>query len=126
MNAIQNSAMKDLPWEVKKEEAMKVIRQAAHNRIMQARKENKEASKEPLTLEELATAANQLRDTMDNQTKPDWITDEQWKINPNVYHWEQQKRGAESQAQLPPATTQEALDQFTRLKSEKNWKQGNN
>ena len=124
MHSIQNSALKDRPWEVKKEEAMRVIRQAAHNRIMQARKENKEASTEPLTLEELATAANQLRDTIDNQTKPDWITDEQWKINPNVYHWEQQRRGAESIARSKPATTQEKLDQITRLKSEKNWKQG--
>ena len=124
MHSIQNSALKDRPWEVKKEEAMRVIRQAAHNRIMQARKENKEASTEPLTLEELATAANQLRDTIDNQTKPDWITDEQWKINPNVYHWEQQKRGAESIARSKPATTQEKLDQLTRLRNEKNWKQG--
>jgi hypothetical protein len=62
--------------------------------------------------------------TMSNQTKPDWITDEQWKVNPNVYHWEQQRRGAESQAQLPPVTPQEALAQTIRLRNEKNWKQG--
>lgn len=59
----------------------------------------------------------------ENQTKPVWITDEQWKINPNVYHWEQERRGAESIARSKPATTQEKLEQITRLRNEKNWKQ---
>ena len=56
------------------------------------------------------------------QVKPDWITDEQWKANPNIYHWEQEKKGAESQAKLPPVTPEEALAQTIRLRNEKNWK----
>lgn len=60
---------------------------------------------------------------MDNQTKPDWITEEQWKAVPNVQWWEDCKKRAESIARSKPATTQQKFDQITRLRNEKNWKQ---
>ncbi len=61
---------------------------------------------------------------MEPQEKPDWITDEQWKMNPNVYHWEQSKKAILSQAQLPPVTPEEALAQTIRLRNSKNWNDG--
>lgn len=61
---------------------------------------------------------------METQVKPDWITDKQWKAVPSIGWWEDRKKGAESQAQLKPVTAQEAIDQCTRLRNEKNWNQG--
>lgn len=55
---------------------------------------------------------------METQIKPDWITDEQWEANPNVYHWEQNKACAEYIAQQKPVTQQEAAEQFERLMNE--------
>lgn len=60
---------------------------------------------------------------MEAQEKPDWITDQQWAANPNIYHWEQQKKGMESLEQSKPVTAQEASAQFTRLRNSKNWSQ---
>jgi len=65
--------------------------------------------------------AKQLQNT---QQKPDWITDEQWKAVPSISWWEDQKQGAEYIKQSKPRTIQEVQDQFSRLRKEKNWKQG--
>lgn len=49
---------------------------------------------------------------MNKQTKPDWITDEQWKANPNVYHWERSRAAMQSVKQLqeqPPQTHDEVV-----------------
>jgi len=61
---------------------------------------------------------------MEKQQKPDWITDEQWKAVPSISWWEDRKQGAEYIKQSKPRTTQEVQAQFSRLRSEKNWKQG--
>lgn len=58
---------------------------------------------------------------MEEQKKPDWITDEQWKANPNVGWWEKCKSRKEYIAQQKPVTQQEASEQFERLRNEKNW-----
>ncbi len=60
---------------------------------------------------------------MEHEMKPDWITDEQWKAVPSISWWEDQKQGAEYIKQSKPRTTQEVQAQFSRLRSEKNWKQ---
>lgn len=65
--------------------------------------------------------AKQLQNT---QQKPDWITDEQWKAVPSISWWEDRKQGAEYIKQSKPLTTQEVKDQFSRLRNERNWKQG--
>jgi hypothetical protein len=44
---------------------------------------------------------------MDNQQKPDWITDEQWKAVPSISWWEDQKKGEEYIKQSNPRTTHE-------------------
>lgn len=56
--------------------------------------------------------------------KPEWITERQWEAVPSVNHWLNQKKGMESYAQSKPATPTEAIAQLERLRSEKNWKQG--
>lgn len=61
---------------------------------------------------------------MEKQVKPDWITDEQWKAVPSIGWWEDRKQGAEYIKQSKPRTTQEVQAQFSRLRSEKSWKQG--
>lgn len=61
---------------------------------------------------------------METQTKPDWITEEQWKAVPSIGWWENNRKGAEHIAQSKPPTMEEALAQFSRLRNEKNWKQG--
>ena len=53
--------------------------------------------------------------------KPDWITAEQWKAVPSISWWEDQKQGAEFIKQSKPRTIQEVQDQFSRLRSERNW-----
>ena len=48
----------------------------------------------------------------ENQTKPDWITDEQWKANPNVHHWARLRatmQSVEQSRQSPPQTPEEFL-----------------
>ena len=60
----------------------------------------------------------------EEQTKPDWITDEQWKAVPSISWWEDRKPGAEYIKQSKTPTIQEAQAQFSRLRSEKNWNQG--
>ena len=37
---------------------------------------------------------------MEKQAKPEWITDEQWEANPNIYHWEQSREAMKSLKQL--------------------------
>jgi hypothetical protein len=61
---------------------------------------------------------------MEKEQKPDWITDEQWKIKPLVAWWEDSKKQGESIAQSKPVSVEEARAQFIRLRSEKNWKEG--
>lgn len=61
---------------------------------------------------------------MEEQKKPDWITDEQWKANPNVSWWEHSKACGEYIAKQKPVSLQEAIEQFERLRNEKNWNQG--
>lgn len=61
---------------------------------------------------------------MEAHIKPDWITDEQWVANPNIYYWEQQKKGIDHIKQCKPVTAQEATEQFERLRNDKNWNQG--
>lgn len=56
--------------------------------------------------------------------KPEWITERQWEAVPSEAHWLSQKRGEEYIAQSKPVTPQEAIAQLERLRSEKNWKQG--
>ncbi len=53
------------------------------------------------------------------EIKPDWITDEQWKVKPLVSWWDDQKKGAEYIAQSKPVTPEEAQTQFKMLRSEK-------
>lgn len=47
---------------------------------------------------------------MESDIKPDWVTDEQWKANPNLYHWEQSRAAMESVKRMqeqPPLTRQQ-------------------
>lgn len=50
---------------------------------------------------------------MEAQIKPDWITDKQWKANPNVYHWERSRQAMQSikQSKEQPPLTREQLEQ---------------
>ena len=56
------------------------------------------------------------------QTRPDWITEEQWKTVPSVQWWEDVRVMKQSIAQQKPVTPEEAKAQFSRLRNEKNWK----
>lgn len=51
--------------------------------------------------------------TMEKQIKPDWITDEQWKANPNVYHWERSRAAMKSvkKMQKQPPLTRAQIEQ---------------
>ena len=54
---------------------------------------------------------------MENQEKPDWITDEQWAIRPNVNHWERSRKAIQSLEQLrnlPRKTHKEVVEQQRR------------
>jgi len=53
---------------------------------------------------------------MKKEQKPEWITDEQWEANPNIYHWEQSRKALESLKQLQnlPSPTREQIIQQQR------------
>ena len=51
---------------------------------------------------------------MENEQKPDWITDRQWAANPNVYHWEQSLQVNKSQAQSKKPLTRARLEEQMR------------
>ena len=91
-------------------------------KAMRAAKLMDELQKLPYSQEQRTNQINHA-DKEYNQVKPDWITDDQWKINPNVYHWEHSKKAMESQALLPTPTLEEVLEQTMRLRNEKNWNQ---
>lgn len=55
------------------------------------------------------------------KTKPDWITLEQWKAVPDEQWWMDEKKKKQYLAQSKPHTPEEALTQFSRLRSEKIW-----
>ena len=61
---------------------------------------------------------------MEHQIKPDWITPEQWEVNPNIHHWESSRKAMESLKQSKPVPQQQAKAQFSRLRNSKNWNQG--
>lgn len=49
---------------------------------------------------------------MEKQTKPEWITDEQWQANPNIYHWERSRAAMQSlkeMQKLPPQSHEEIV-----------------
>jgi len=50
------------------------------------------------------------------QTKPDWITDEQWRINPNVYHWERSRKAMRSNelSKKSPMSMEKAREQMVK------------
>ena len=56
-----------------------------------------------------------------NKTKPDWISEKQWRNVPSVQWWENQKQGEIYIKQSKPVTTEEALSQMERLRNSKNW-----
>jgi hypothetical protein len=68
--------------------------------------------------------SNLIIKTMEKQTKPDWITDKQWKTVPTIAWWEDSKKRMKSIEQSKPATSEEIQAQFIRLRSEKNWEKG--
>jgi hypothetical protein len=83
--------------------------------------------KQPVSYESALQQANEMHKrikNMETQTKPDWITDEQWKAVPSIGWWENNRKGAEHIAQSKPPTKEEVSAQFSRLRNEKNWKQG--
>lgn len=61
-------------------------------------------------------------DSKENQTKPDWITPEQWATHPNVQWWEDSKSRSEYIKNSRPITQEEALAQFKRHRESPNWK----
>ncbi len=58
--------------------------------------------------------------------KPDWITDEQWELNPNIYHWEQSRKAMEFVKQSKPVTHEQAVAQAKRLKANRGTSQNDN
>lgn len=58
------------------------------------------------------------------EENPDWITEEQWKAVPSIAWRENSRKGAEFTQQSKPLTTEEVKAQFSRLRNEKNWNQG--
>lgn len=56
------------------------------------------------------------------QTKPDWITPEQWATHPNVQWWENNRASSEYIKNSRPVTQEEALAQFKRHRESPNWK----
>lgn len=51
---------------------------------------------------------------MESQVKPDWITDQQWAANPNIYQWERSRKAMQYNAQSKPVTYEEAVEQERR------------
>ncbi len=91
-------------------------------KAMRAAKSMEELQKLPYSQEQRTNQLNQAYKAH-SQVKPDWITDDQWKINPNVYHWEQSKKAMDLQKLLPTPTLEEVKAQFSRLSDSKNWNQ---
>lgn len=58
----------------------------------------------------------------ENQTKPDWITLEQWKAVPNVQWWENNRARSEYIKNSRPVTQEEALAQLKSHRESPNWK----
>lgn len=56
------------------------------------------------------------------QTKPDWITPEQWKAVPNVQWWENNRASSEYIKNSRPVTQEEALAQLKSHRESPNWK----
>lgn len=75
-----------------------------------------------MTIQKLKITLKKMK--MEEKVKPDWITDKQWAANPNIYHWEQERKGMESIKNSKPVTAQEAAEQFIRLRNSKSWSQG--
>ena len=48
------------------------------------------------------------------QVKPDWITDQQWAANPNIYHWERSRKAMQYNEQSTPVTYEQAVEQERR------------
>jgi hypothetical protein len=57
----------------------------------------------------------------ENNIKPDWITQEQWKNVPSVQWWVNQKQGEIYIKQLKPVTAEEAIEQMVKLRQSANW-----
>lgn len=52
------------------------------------------------------------------EQKPDWITDEQWKANPNVYHWEQSRKAMQlREKSMRTVTHEQAVQQARKLRA---------
>jgi len=54
---------------------------------------------------------------MEKQQKLDWITDEQWEIKPNIYHWEQSRKAMQYMEKLenqPPLTHKQMVQEQRR------------
>ena len=47
-------------------------------------------------------------------TKPDWITDKEWEINPNIYHWEQSRKAMQFVEQSKPITREKAEEMMAK------------
>lgn len=78
--------------------------------------------KSPLDLE---TALREQREREKPiEEKPDWVTADQWNLMPSVSWWEKSREKEQYLAQLPKVTKEEALEQISRLRNEKNWNQG--
>ena len=67
---------------------------------------------------------NICKKSKEENTHPDWITDEQWKAVPSAQWWEDSRRCAEYLANAEPVSREEALAQFERLRQDPKWHQG--
>jgi len=46
---------------------------------------------------------------MENNKKPDWITPQEWAVNPNIYHWEQSRKAMQFVKQSKPVSRVQVL-----------------
>lgn len=138
MKKIQESKNFPTTYETVMQQQKRREQLVAHQEVTEAKmKSIEEWRKHPMTEEEMDRIAQEHFDAhgqinpnknvnpeitaMENQIRPDWITQEQWSINPNIHHWKSSRKAMESLKQSKPVTTQEAQAQFSRLRNEKNW-----
>ncbi len=51
---------------------------------------------------------------MNKQIKPDWITQQEWEINPNIYHWERSREAKRFVEQSKPVTREQVHEMMVK------------
>jgi len=57
------------------------------------------------------------RDELTKQGLPMWVSDDQWRSNPNINWWKDREAGAKSLAQQKPVTFEQMKAQANRIRA---------